>query len=143
MLLLLDRRRGGWGGRERERDVNNLFLKEKDYLLYNENDCGTSIYLCTASAPCACFCHSSYLAVLYPSLLTCFVGSPFLPHLCPSSIFLTSCLSPQGASLSCLRFPEPAVPSDRDQAGYQRGNVIAQLVRLQFCLSRSTWESNR
>ena len=42
--------------------MNNLFLKEKDGLLYNENDCGTSIYLCTASAPCACFCHSSYLA---------------------------------------------------------------------------------
>ena len=121
--------------RERERDVNNLFL--------SENDCGTSIYLCTASAPCACFCRSSYLAVLYPSLLTCFVGSTFLPHLCPSSIFITTCLSPQGASRSCLRFPEPAVPSDRDQAGNQRGNVIAQLVRLQFCLSRSTWESKR
>ena len=98
--------------------------------------------LCTASAPFACFCHSSYLAFLYPSLLTCFVGSPFLPHLCPSSIFLTTCLSPQGVSLSCLRFPEPAVPSDRDQAGNQRGNVIAQLVRLQFCLSRPTWNQS-
>ena len=125
--------------REREREMWIIYFSRKKTACYTMKLTGTSIYLCTASAPCACFCHSSYLAVLYPSLLTCFVGSPFLPHLCSSSIFLTTCLSPQGVSLSSLWFPEPAVPSDRDQAGNQRGNVIAQLVRLQFCLLTVYW----
>ena len=96
-------------------------------MLYNENDCGTSIYLCTAFGS-LCLLLSFFLFSCSLSLsayLFCWFSLPATPlpfqHI-PYFLSLST-----GASLSCLRFPEPAVPSDRDQAGYQRGNVISSV----------------